>query len=351
MRTPPNDVRTINASLVGMGHVGRNVLRLLEEKRDRLRTEYGLDFRVILAADSSGVAVNTEGFDVAELHRTKELGGHMDELPGFLPNRSPADALAICHCNLLFEASPVNLRTGEPGLSATRAMLARGAHVVLANKAPLVLAFHDLHHLARSNGAQLAFSATVCGALPVINILQRDFIAAEIRSLRGIFNSTSNFILGEMEAGRAYADALAEAQQRGLAETDPSLDVDGWDTANKLVIIANAALGVAVRLEDVAVTGMRQVTAAQLAAARAEGKTIKLVATAQRAAGKYRLTVAPETVALDDFLGSCASWEMGIEVQSDIYGKQFYKVWEREPLPTAAAMLRDAVNIYTSGAV
>lgn len=348
MNAAPNGVRTVNVSLVGMGHVGRNVLRLLEEKRDRLRTDYGLDFRVIFAADSSGVAVNPEGFDIAELRRTKELGGHMDEMPGFLPNYSPAEALAICHCNLLFESSPVNLQTGEPGLGAARAMLARGAHVVLANKAPLVLAFDDLHNLARSNGARLAFSATVCGALPVINILQRDFIAAEIKGLRGIFNSTSNFILGEMEAGRAYADALAEAQQRGLAETDPSLDVDGWDTANKLVIIANAALGVSVRLEDVAVTGMRGVTAAELAAAHREGRTIRLVATAQRAGSGYRLTVAPEVVPLDDFLGGCSSWEMGIEVQSDIYGKQCYKVWEREPLPTAAAMLRDAVNIYTA---
>ncbi len=268
MSVETQDVRTFNVSMVGMGNVGRNVLLLLEQKRDRLRRDYGLDFRVILAADSSGVAVNPEGFDIVALRRTKELGGHMDELPGFLPNRSPAEALAICHCNLLFESSPVNLQTGEPGLSAVRAMLARGAHAVLANKAPLVLDFHGLHDLARSNGARLAFSATVCGALPVINILQRDFVTAEIRGLRGIFNSTSNYILSEMEAGRDYGAALAEAQRRGLAETDPSLDVDGWDTANKLVIIANAALGVRVRLEDVAVTGMRGVTADELAAAR-----------------------------------------------------------------------------------
>lgn len=346
MNAEPSGVRTVDVSLVGMGHVGRNVLRLLEEKRDRLRTDYGLDFRVIFAADSSGVAVNPEGFDVAELRRTKELGGHMDEMPGFLPNYSPAEALVICHCNLLFESSPVNLKTGEPGMGAVRAMLERGAHVVLANKSPLVLAYDDLHDLARRTGARIAFSATVCGALPVINILQRDFVAAEIKGLRGIFNSTSNFILGEMEAGRAFAAALAEAQRRGLAETDPSLDVDGWDTANKLVIIANAALGIHVRLENVAVTGMRGVTAAALTAARLDGRTIKLVATAERAGSGYRLTVAPEVVPLDDFLGGCSSWEMGIEVQTDIYGKQFYKVREREPLPTAAAMLRDAVNIY-----
>src|SRR5690606_27476676 len=98
------------------------------------------------------------------------------------------------------------------------------------NKGPLVLAFRELHELAASTGAGLAVSATVCGALPVINIGQRDLIAADIQSLRGIFNATTNFILAEMATGRSYADALAEAQRRGIAETDPTLDVEGWDT-------------------------------------------------------------------------------------------------------------------------
>jgi homoserine dehydrogenase len=199
--------------------------------------------------------------------------------------------------------------------------------------------------LAQAHGTSLGYSATVCGALPVINIGQRDLVAADITTLAGIFNATTNFILAEMGTGRSFADALAEAQQRGIAETDPTLDVEGWDTANKLVIIANSFLGISVTLSDVKVQGITQVTAEDLRAARMAGNTIKLVARAERTDGGYALSVRPTIVPLHSFLGQCDGWEMGIELQSDLYGLMFYKIWEREPLPTAAAMLRDAVNL------
>jgi homoserine dehydrogenase len=339
-------MRTIDCALIGVGHVGRNFLRILETKTDRLRDAYGLAFRVVMAADSSGVAVDSDGFDPANLRSMKELGGRVIELPGALPMHTPAEALSLIDAHLVLEASPVSLTTGEPGLSAARVALARGMDVVLANKGPLVLAYSELHTLAAKHGGRLAFSATVCGALPVINVGRRDHIAADISLLRGIFNSTSNFILGEMATGRPYADALAEAQARGIAETDPSLDVDGWDTANKLVILANAVLGVPTQLAQIAVTGMRGVTPDDLLREQAQGRTIKLVACAERGEEGFRLSVGPTVLSRDDFLGRCDGWEMGVEMVSDLYGRQYYKIWEREPLPTAAAMLRDAVNLY-----
>ena len=276
----------------------------------------------------------------------KERGGHVRELPAFSPGLTPATALDALSCDLLLEASPVNLRDGEPGLSACRVALRRGVSVVLANKAPLVLAFHELHTLARESGAGLAYSATVGGALPVINIGERDLIAAEITLLRGVLNSTTNFILAEMADGRSFTDALAEAQRRGIAETDPSLDVEGWDTANKLVIIANSFLGIQVTLKDVQVTGVAGVTRERLQEELARGATVKLLASAVREGGGYRLWVEPTVLPGDEFLANCNGWEMGVEIQSDLYGRMYHKIWEREPLPTAAAMLRDAVNLF-----
>lgn len=343
-------MRTVTAALIGVGSVGRNVLRILEMKAERLREQYGLVFRIVLAADSSGMAFDPGGFDLTALRLHKEARGRLSELPQALPGgSSPAEVLGTLEYDLLLEASPVNLTSGEPGLGAVRAALARGKDAVLANKAPLVLAWRELNELAQRTGSGLAYSATVCGALPVVNIGRRDLIAADVSLLRGIFNSTSNFILDEMEHGRDYGDALAEAQRRGLAETDPSLDVDGWDTANKLVILANSVLGVPTTLADVTVTGIRAVTAAQMAAERAQGRAIRLVATAQRNEGSYTLSVAPVALPADDFLATCSGWEMGVEFHSDLYGRMYHKIWEREPLPTAAAMLRDAVNLYAGG--
>ncbi|MCX6044453.1 MAG: homoserine dehydrogenase [Chloroflexi bacterium] len=341
--------KIIRTALIGLGNVNRNFLKLLEMKAERLRTQYGLAFSVTCVADSSGVAVNPAGFDALQLRQFKEQGGRVQQLPGFVPERTPAAVLTDlprADCDLVLEASPVNLQTGEPGLGATLAALARGISVVLANKAPLVLAFRELHELAAANQAGLAFSATVCGALPVLNIGRRDLIGAEILALRGIFNSTSNFVLEEMTQGRSYADALSEAQRRGIAETDPSLDVEGWDTANKLVIIANSFLGIHPQLADVTVQGITQIRGEALATALAAGNTIKLLASAQKTPAGYQLTVGPVVLPKTEFLAQCSGWEMGVEIHSDIYGKMYYKIWEREPLPTAAAMLRDAVNLF-----
>ncbi len=338
--------KTINLALSGLGNVGRNFLRIIETKSERLAADYGLALRVVAVADSSGCAVNPDGFDPHALRLHKEAGGQVADLPEYKPGYTLADFLALPgFCDFLLEASPVNLSDGEPGLGYVRAALGAGISCVLANKGPLVLAFHELHRLAAATGAELAFSATVCGALPVVNIGRRDLIAADISLLRGIFNSTSNFILDEMAGGRSYADALAEAQRRGIAETDPSLDVEGWDTANKLTILANSFLGVEVTLADVAVQGITDINAEQLAEQRARGNVIKLVAEAKQVGDGYQLSVAPVALPADDFLAGCGGWEMGVEIHSDLYGKMFHKIWEREPLPTAAAMLRDVVNL------
>ena len=341
-------MQTINTTLIGLGNVNRNFLRILEMKADRLATQYGLAFRPICVADSSGVAVNPAGFNPAKLRTFKENGGKVSALDGFQPTQTATSLLQALDCDLVLEGSPVDLQSGEPGLSVTRTALQRGINVVLANKGPLVLAFSELLALAAQTGAGLAFSATVCGALPVINIGCRDLIAADVSLLRGIFNSTSNFILDEMATGRAYTDALVEAQRRGIAEADPSLDVEGWDTANKLIIIANSFLGVDIGLNDVSVQGITDITQEQLQVTLNTGNTIKLLATAQANDAGYAFSVMPVVLPQNEFLAQCDGWEMGIEIHSDLYGKMYHKLWEREPLPTAAAMLRDAVNLFTT---
>jgi homoserine dehydrogenase len=339
--------RTVDAALVGLGNVGRSLLHLLDTRAARLEQEYGLRFRIVAVADSSGIATAEEGFAPERVRQAKLEGKPARHLPGYQAGIAPAQAVRDLACDLVWEASPVNLRDGEPGLSICRAALERGLSVVLANKGPLALAFQELHEAAARHHGRLAFSATVCGALPVINIGRRDLIAAEIRTLRGIFNATSNFILSEMAAGRDYAAALAEAQRRGLAETDPSLDVEGWDTANKLVIIANSFLGVKVGLRDIGVQGITSLTTDDLTAARRAGQTIRLVASATRQEnGAYALEVKPTALDAASFVAQIDGWEMGIEIESDLYGVQFYKNRESDPLPTASAMLRDAVNFF-----
>lgn len=338
-------MKTHSIILIGFGAVHQAFANLLLAKHDVLARRYNVSFIVVGVADSGGAILNATGLDLASLLAHKAAGASVASFPGGDPL---PDALALAHeadYDLLLKASPVNLDDGEPAMSCVRAALSRGKNAVLANKAPLVLDYAGLQALARSQNAGLAFSATVCGGLPVINVGQRDLIAADIRKVEGIFNSTSNYILSRMAAGERYDDALAEAQRRGLAETDPSLDVDGWDTANKLVIIANAVLGIPVRLDDVTVLGMRQVTTQQITRARENGKMIRLIATAERGASGWELTVQPRPVKLHSFLGGVDSWEMGVIFHTDIFEIISLKIDERGPMGTAAAMLRDVVQL------
>jgi homoserine dehydrogenase len=332
--------------MVGLGNVGRAFLELMEQKAPLLRERYGLELILTAVADSSGAVLNPAGIGPAALNAHKSAGGGAGAFAGGVPGMDAAAMIAVAEAELLLEASPVNLATGRPGLDCVRIALGRRMSAVLANKGPLVLAFAELTALAESAGTGLAYSATVCGALPVINIGRRDLAGCEIRSVRGIFNSTSNSILEAMSQGGSYAQALRQAQLDGIAEADPTLDVEGWDTANKLVIVTNSVLRQRATLADVApVEGITRITADQLADAARRGQVVKLVATARWENERYVLSVQPEWLPKDDFLASVGGWEMGVVFDTDIMGLQSYKVDERGPVPTAAAMLRDVITL------
>jgi len=316
-------VKRVRLALVGLGNVGRRFLRLLIERDDTLREKYGLAFSVHCVVDSSGVALSDDGFDLARLLEHKGSGLKLRDLRGFDEALTLAGALDRVPCEILLEASPVDLDTGEPGLSNCRTGLERGLHLVLANKAPLALAQAELDRLAADAGVGMLYSATFCGGLPVLNIIRRDMVCGNVLGLRGIFNGTTNFILQEMLDGRGYADALRETQDRGIAEADPSLDVG--------------------------VSGIEDVQADRLQQCRREESVLKLVATAERIDTEWRFRVEPTPVPIASFLGGCNGWEMAVEIESDIYGRTFHKLWEREPVPTAASMIRDAVHLATMG--
>ena len=334
--------------LIGFGGVHRHFCQILLEKAGNLDARYGFVPVVVGVADSGGAVHQPEGLDLQALLAHKQTGHSVATFSGGHPLADAPTLAQTAGYDLLLEASPVNLSDGEPALTCVRAALTQGRAVVLANKGPLVLDYAGLHGLARRYSARLAFSATVCGGLPVINVGQRDLVGATIIRVEGIFNSTTNYILCQMTAGESYAGALAEAQRRGIAEADPSLDVEGWDTANKLVIIANAILGVATTLADVKVQGIEGLQGKTNLLDPRWGETVKLVARAERLAdGGYALSVGPETLCNDHFLAGVSDWQMGIAFHTDIYEEIYMKIDEKGPLATAAAMLRDVLNAQT----
>jgi len=335
--------------LIGVGNVGRRFLELLVGKREALRDRLGLELILTGAADTSGVAACTTGLDPQQVVQLKTEGQGVAAYPRWgRPGGSALEMVQTAEADLLLEASPANLKDGQPGLGCIEAALSRGMHVVTANKAPLVLAFPCLLDLARDHGVRLCFDATVAGGLPAVNLGQRDLAAAEIHRLEGILNLTTNYILTRMaQDGLGYDEALAHAQAAGHAETDPSLDVEGWDAANKLVILAHSVLDYPATLADVAVEGITHVTAETLRQAAAEGKRVKLVATAERDGDRYRLSVRPTWLDADHPLAQLGPKQMGIVYHTDISGVISAAIVEETPVPTASAMLRDVVDVYS----
>jgi len=340
----------VRSLLIGVGNVGRRFLELLVRKRDTLRDRLGLELILTGVADTSGIATCSTGLDPQQVMRLKAEGQGVAAYPRWgRPRVSALEMVQTIEADLLLEASPANLEDGQPGLSCIVAALSRGMHVVTANKAPLVLAFRRLLALAKDHSAQLRFDATVAGGLPAVNLGQRDLAAAEIHRLEGILNLTTNYILTRMaQDGLSYDEALAHAQAAGHAEADPSLDVEGWDAANKLVILAHSVLAYPATLADVAVEGITHITAETLRQAAAEGKRVKLVATAERDGERYRLSVRPTWLDADHPLAQLGPKQMGIVYHTDISGVISAAIVEETPLPTASAMLRDVVDIYSS---
>jgi len=340
-------VTTVPFCLVGLGNIGRNLLNILVHRHAAIVRDYEVDLRLVGAADSRGAAMSPEGLDAIEIVALKSAGRTIADYPSYgQPGLSAQKMVEGIDSVMLVEASPTNLTDGEPGMGCILAALERGQHIVTANKGPLVLAFGRLTDRAREVGVALAYSGTVAGGLPTVNIGVRDLAGSAVQRVEGIFNGTTNYVLTRMEReGIDYELALEGAQAAGIAEADPTLDVDGWDAANKLVIIANSVLRRPTTLADLDVEGIRGVSLDDLRRARSSDRVIKLLAVAERTGDDYALSVRPTLLASDHPLARTGLWDMGVVYHTDYMGVITAIIEEKGPVPTSAAVLRDMINV------
>ena len=224
--------------------------------------------------------------------------------PGAKPVADLKEVLEAAGGDVLVELTPTDLHTGEPGLGHVRAALKAGLHVVTTNKGPIALAYDDLRNRAHKAGVQLRFEGTVLSGTPVLNLCEAGLTGAGIREIRGVVNGTCNFILTEMEGGTGYAKALSKAQHLGYAEADPSGDVEGWDAAAKVLILANSVLNANLKLGDVNRTGITGLTVDDIQTACAAGKTWRLIARISQGENGWKAKVGPEEVNRADPEGS-----------------------------------------------
>ena len=323
---------------LGFGNVGRALVRLLNAKSSDLRDSYGIEWQITgVATRRLGWRAQAEGFDVSSLLAGSETNYSIsDNINQWLKEAQP---------DVVFETTSLNPENGQPAIDYLGAILESGAHAISANKAPLVYAYNQLNSLALQKGRHYYFESAVLDSAPVFSLFRETLPLTKIRGFSGVFNSTTNVILESMEAGRNFEEGVKTAQELGVAETDPSNDVEGWDAIMKVCAIANVILKVPLRPTDVRREGIRGLDPTTLQIARAEGKPYKLISRARvNDDGSISASVRPEQVSLSEPFGGIRGTSLAVHFELDVIPGLTVVSHRPNLQSTAYGLLADFVN-------
>ena len=335
---------TWNIALTGCGTVGKALLELLHEKREMLKNRFHFEYNIsLISARSKGILLNPAGLDLDGVLSALHEKNSLSEFPQ--SSGSFSELLTESEANILVEATPTNLKTAEPALAHITTALNQNIHVVTVNKGPIALNFNALQALAEAHHVQLRYEGTVMSGTPLIELAQHGLAGAAINRIEGILNGTTNYMLTRMENGASYEEALKEAQELGYAETDPSGDVDGWDAAVKVSILAKALFGVDLPVDQVDRTGISGISSEDIQAADKKGERIRLIATIENHGDGIRGSVKPLSLPLTHPLSQVQGVMNAACLTTDTLGPVTLIGAGAGGRETAQALLADILNI------
>jgi homoserine dehydrogenase len=343
-RNPP--IQTHNLCFLGFGNVNRTLVRLLHDRADKLRDEHNISYRITgIASRRLGWIADADGLDpegCVERALLPTDGRESSQKPTKLH-----EWLTAARADVVFEATSLNVETGQPAVDHIRAALTHGAHAITANKGPIVHAYRELRDLAKAKGKRFLFESTVMDGVPIFSLFDQ-LPAIHLQGFHGILNSTTNVILSEMEKGLTLDAALKKAQNLGIAETDATHDLDGWDAAVKTAALITVLMDVPIRLEEIEREGIRDLTPEGVRNARRDGWPYKLVCRALREGdsvqAKIKASVKPEKVLTSSPMAKIAGTSSYIYFETDIFSG--LALTEENPglYATAYGMLADFVR-------
>lgn len=286
---------------IGFGTVGQGFAKLLNRKKKYLEETHSLRTKVTAIVDEVlGSVIDPSGIDLGDII------GRLDR-DGRISGENDVDVVKVIRnsaADVVIEVTFTDIDTGEPATSFIKEALTSGKHVISTNKGPPALAMKELEGLAKENGVYYRYEGTVLSGTPCLNLSSEAMRGVDVRSIRGILNGTCNYILEEMEKGTSYDRALNTAQELGYAEADPTADVEGFDAATKIVILANKLMNANLSVSDVDRSGIVGLTADEINRSDESGLKTKLIASAHRKNGKVNLQVGVNELTLDDPLAS-----------------------------------------------
>jgi len=327
----------IKICLIGKGNVGTSLIELLKEKSEILNEGFNLNIKMVAIVEYDGALVNEDGINLEEV---LSKGERFRELPYWKVDSKPKDLYKKLDINICVEATPTNPNTGEPALSHITEALNNGINVVSSNKGPFYLKYKQIEDLAKKNNTIVKYESTVASVVPALSIADC-LIGNQITRINAILNGTCNYILSRMAAeGITFSKALKEAQELGIAETDPTLDIEGFDAAGKLVILANKLLGWTKTIKDVKIKGISKITPQTIELAKVDGLIIKHLAIVE----DNELIVEPRLIERDSPLNISGTLNV-IELKTKYAGPIVLMGRGAGGLEAASAILNDIIDI------
>ena len=338
-------MKNYRIALLGFGNVGQAFLRLLLRKRDLLLNDYGLGFTIAgIATARHGMAIDHQGMDGDQALQLISRGDNLAPLSTVPSIPGPLEFIRGCGADVLFENTPVSYADGQPAMTYIRTALGLGMHAITANKGPVVYGFQELTALALQHGCKFYFESAVMDGAPIFSLFRHGLPAADLHSFHGILNSTTNLILTRMEDGDTFESAVTYAQSIGLAETDPSGDIDGWDASVKVAALVTVLMGISLKPGDVERTGIRSLTAQDISQARQQSKRWKLVCTAHAEGSAVIARVAPQLLGADSPLYGVNGTSSIVTFETDVLPQLSIVEGNPGPETTAYGLLADFIN-------
>ncbi len=342
-------MRSYRLALIGFGNVGQGFAEILRDQGDGLARQFGIELKIVAVSDPlKGSVYQPEGFSPAALLETVQAGNSLETLQAAARGWDAQRTIAESNADAIVELSYTDLKTGEPATGHIRQALQRGLHAVTTNKGPIALHYPELNALARQKGVQIGIEGTVMSGTPTLRLGTELLAGAGLGKVQGIVNGTTNYILTQMESGATYADALAEAQAKGYAEADPTGDVEGFDAAGKVVILANVLMGAAITMDDVDRQGITKLTPEDIASARAGGERWKLIASVEQTAGGVKASVRPARLPVTHPLASVSGPTNAVTFSTALLGDVTLIGPGAGRLATGYAILADLLAIARS---
>ena len=331
--------------LIGFGHVGRRFALLLDERADYLRQTYQFDPRVVaISTRRHGSLFNRQGIDLRDAVTRRESGQSLGN------GGTPADfigelATSSAPIRVVVEATTLNIADAQPAIAHVEMALDSGCHVVTVNKGPVAFAYRRLNQFASDKGLSFLFEGAVMDGIPVFNLVRETLPTVAITGFRGIVNTTTQHILMALEHGEQFAAALERMQAEGIAEADPSLDVDGWDAAAKAAALANVLLDGDLTPHTVAREGLGPNTLAAVQRALSSGRRLRLVVSGSRESGKAHASVRLTELDPHETLATLSSTANALILRTDLLNEIAICQMRGDVTQTSYALLSDLVTV------